>query len=76
MGALTHAASAPPASAELTYTSHDGEEGYPGTVTASADYRLTCDNELVMVFSATTDKATPINVRVCHRTGALVVIAA
>jgi len=31
-------------------------------VLASADYRLTSDNELVMVFSATTDKPTPINV--------------
>jgi galactose mutarotase-like enzyme len=56
------AAAAAPAAAEFTYSSHDGEEGYPGAVQAVADYRLTADNELVMVFSATTDKATPINV--------------
>lgn len=37
--------------AELTYSSHDGEEGYPGNVQASADYRLTKDNQLVMTFS-------------------------
>lgn len=46
---------------EFTYSSHDGEEGYPGNVRAVADYRLSPSSELSMTFSATTDKATPIN---------------
>jgi aldose 1-epimerase len=46
---------------KLTYVSPDGEEGYPGTVTASATYTLTNDNELRVVMEATTDKTTVIN---------------
>jgi hypothetical protein len=42
----------------FTYTSHDGDSGYPGTLTVTADYRLTASNALHMTFSATTDKAT------------------
>jgi len=45
----------------LTYTSKDGEEGYPGTVKAKVTYTLTDDNRLVVDYSATTDKATVIN---------------
>lgn len=45
----------------LTYTSPDGEEGYPGTLTATVVYQLTDDNELVVRFHAVTDKATPVN---------------
>jgi aldose 1-epimerase len=45
----------------FTYTSPDGEEGYPGTVHAAVSYSLTSRNELVLEYSATTDKATPIN---------------
>jgi aldose 1-epimerase len=48
-------------SIKLTYVSPDGEEGYPGTVTASATYTLTNDNELRVVMEATTDKTTLIN---------------
>lgn len=50
-------------SAGITFSlvSRDGEEGYPGTVRATAEYRLTDANELVMTFSATTDKATLVN---------------
>ncbi|MGE9270214.1 MAG: aldose epimerase family protein [Verrucomicrobiales bacterium] len=43
------------------YLSPDGEEGYPGNLTARITYRLTEDNELHWEASATTDKATPIN---------------
>ena len=43
------------------YTSRDGEEGYPGSVTVSVTYTLTPRDELVVDYEATTDKATPIN---------------
>ena len=54
------------AGVSFTYTSKDGEEGYPGTVQATADYRLTSDNEVRMEFTATTDAPTPINL--CNHT--------
>jgi len=43
------------------YTSPDGEEGYPGTVRATVTYTLTDRNELIFDYSATTDRATPVN---------------
>jgi aldose 1-epimerase len=46
---------------ELTYVSKDGEEGYPGTVTAKAVYTLTNDDELKVDMEATTDKTTLVN---------------
>ena len=46
---------------ELTYVSKDGEEGYPGTVTARTVYTLTNDNELKVEMQATTDKTTLVN---------------
>ena len=48
-------------SLELTYVSKDGEEGYPGTVTAKTVYTLTNDNELKVEMQATTDKTTLVN---------------
>lgn len=46
---------------ELTYTSPDGEENYPGEVSVKLTYELTNDNSLILDYTATTNKATPIN---------------
>jgi aldose 1-epimerase len=46
---------------ELSYVSKDLEEGYPGKLEVKVTYRLTDDNELVVEYLATTDKATPVN---------------
>jgi aldose 1-epimerase len=46
---------------ELTYLSKDGEEGYPGNLTAKVTYSLTDDNGLRIDYSATTDKDTVLN---------------
>lgn len=54
------------AGVEFSYTSPAGEEGYPGTLTTKADYRLTAENELIMEFTATTDAPTPVNI--CNHT--------
>ena len=48
-------------SLKLTHVSPDGEENYPGTVTATATYTLTNDNELKVEMTATTDKTTLVN---------------
>jgi aldose 1-epimerase len=45
----------------LTYLRKDGEEGYPGTLTAKVVYSLTENNELKIEYSATTDKPTVVN---------------
>lgn len=46
---------------ELSYLSVDGEEGYPGNLKIKVTYLLTEDNSLNISYSATTDKATPVN---------------
>lgn len=48
-------------SLKLTYLSKDGEEGYPGNLNITVIYTLTPANELKLEYTATTDKATPIN---------------
>ncbi len=48
-------------SVEFTYISKDGEEGYPGTLTAKVTYTLTNDNELKWLAQATTDAPTILN---------------
>lgn len=50
-------------SVTLTYVSKDGEEGYPGTLTANVTYTLNNQNELIWEASATAEgKATPVNI--------------
>jgi aldose 1-epimerase len=46
---------------ELSYTSKDGEEGYPGTLSCTVMYTLNNDNEWRMEYSAETDKPTIVN---------------
>jgi aldose 1-epimerase len=50
-----------PGGLELTYFSKDGEEGYPGNLTAVVTYKLTDDNRLQIHYTATTDKPTIVN---------------
>ena len=45
----------------MRYVSPDGEEGFPGTLTANIVYSLADDNELRLEIEATTDKDTVIN---------------
>jgi aldose 1-epimerase len=49
------------ASVQLTYTSRDGEEGYPGTLRASVTYSLDDAGTLTTSYEATTDKPTIVN---------------
>ena len=46
---------------ELTYKSNEGEEGYPGNLETKLRFELRENNDLVYEFSATTDRATPVN---------------
>jgi aldose 1-epimerase len=51
----------PDSALELTYKSADGEEGYPGNLTATVTYTLTDDNHLRVHYTAVTDKPTVLN---------------
>lgn len=48
-------------SVSFTYLSKDGEEGFPGNVTATVVYTLTNNNEFKIDIEATTDKTTLVN---------------
>ncbi len=48
-------------SVRLTHVSPDGEEGFPGNLLCSVTYSLTDANELRIVYTATTDRPTVIN---------------
>jgi aldose 1-epimerase len=45
----------------FTYTSPDGEEGYPGALQARVTYTLTDRHELIVDYTATADRPTPVN---------------
>ncbi|MDH7512345.1 MAG: aldose epimerase family protein [Clostridiales bacterium] len=46
---------------KLRYLSRDGEQGYPGNLSATVIYWLTEANELKISYEAETDKPTPVN---------------
>ncbi len=48
-------------SVELALVSPDGDQGFPGTLTARLTYRLGDDDSLEVVFTATTDAVTVVN---------------
>lgn len=45
----------------LKTISEDGDEGYPGNLDLCVKYTYTDDNQLVINYEASTDKATPVN---------------
>lgn len=49
------------ASVLLTYLSVDGEEGYPGNLTADVRYTLTNSDSLLIEYRASCDRPTPVN---------------
>lgn len=50
------------AAVQFTYTSGDGEEGYPGKLDVTVLIALTESNELAITVTAICDKPTPVNV--------------
>ncbi len=46
---------------KLTYTSPDGDQGYPGTLDTEVDYTLTNDNQILIDYTARSDKKTIVN---------------
>ena len=53
--------SGPVARVVLRYVSPDGDEGYPGTLTATAVYAIDAKGDVTVTYTATTDKPTIVN---------------
>lgn len=51
----------PAPSVRFTYRSKDGDENFPGNLTAIVTYSLTDKDELLLDYTATTDKTTLVN---------------
>jgi aldose 1-epimerase len=49
------------AAVRFSYTSPDGEEGYPGTLKVTVVMSLSDADSLTLDYTATTDRATPVN---------------
>jgi aldose 1-epimerase len=49
------------AAVKLSYVSPDGEEGYPGNMQVTVTYILNNQNELLIKYTASTDKTTVVN---------------
>jgi aldose 1-epimerase len=47
--------------AVLHYVSPDGEEGFPGQVEVRAEYTIASRDTLIITYSATSNRATPVN---------------
>lgn len=60
-GVQVQTSSGPSVSARLTYTSPNGEEGFPGTLRVAVTYTLSDDGTLAMDYQAVTDNDTVIN---------------
>ncbi|RZH89570.1 galactose-1-epimerase, partial [Staphylococcus aureus] len=45
----------------FSLSSRDGDQGYPGNLTATAPYRLTDDNRIAIEYRATVDQPCPVN---------------
>jgi aldose 1-epimerase len=52
----------PTASVTLRYISPDGDEGYPGVLTATATYALDAKGDLTVDYTASTDRPTVVNI--------------
>lgn len=48
-------------SIRFSYTSVDGDEGYPGTLSVNVTYTVSANNEIQIDYTASTDKPTPVN---------------
>ncbi len=52
----------PSARLTLRYVSPDGDQGYPGTLTATALYAIDAKGDVSVTYTATTDKPTIVNI--------------
>ena len=48
-------------SIDFSYVSPDNEEGFPGTLNIKVRYSVTSENEFKIIYEATTDKPTVVN---------------